>query len=96
MSGGLWIEFITLRLSCQWKERISLGYQSLCIRKRCLDGTLITLELCKYHNIYFVQHSLLEIIRRWISLCYKDVLNNMVTFEATMRGNKEKRMEKCT
>ena len=90
------IEFITPRLSCQCRVRISQGYQSLCIRKRCLDGILITIEVCNYHNIYSIQHSLLEIISRWISLCDKDVLNDIVILEAPKRGNKEKRIEKCT
>ena len=37
-------------------------------------------------------HSLLKIIKGCISLCDKDVLNDMVTLETITKGNKEKRL----
>ena len=71
------------------------GYQSLCLRKRCFRWQSDNSRIMQLSYV-FVMHSLLEITRRYISLCDKDVLNDMVTLETITKGNKEKRFEKCT
>ena len=74
---------------------MSEGYQSLCIRKRCFRWQSDNLRIMQLSHVFFT-HSLLKIIRRCISLCDKDVLNELVTLETITKGNKEKRLEKCT